>query len=143
MGLFGENFPYTNFHDLNLDWILQKMKEVYNSNVYSVNGKKGDVEITGADVPISPENPQTINESVEGMGTYVDQQVGALTELVNTFDNRINEKARKNPTKIVCYGDSIMYGLLGDSLKANITGQMKWAGFWTLKLPIMPTPVLL
>ena len=25
MGLF-ENFPYTNFHELNLDWIVQKMK---------------------------------------------------------------------------------------------------------------------
>lgn len=23
-----ENFPYTNFHDLNLDWILQKMKDL-------------------------------------------------------------------------------------------------------------------
>lgn len=26
MGAFGENFPYTNFHDLNLDWILKEMK---------------------------------------------------------------------------------------------------------------------
>ena len=23
-----ENFPYTNFHDLNMDWILQKVKEL-------------------------------------------------------------------------------------------------------------------
>lgn len=27
MGVF-EHFPYTNFHDLNLDWIIEKMKEV-------------------------------------------------------------------------------------------------------------------
>lgn len=27
MGLF-ENFPYTNFHELNLDWIVNRMKEV-------------------------------------------------------------------------------------------------------------------
>ena len=26
MGVF-EQFPYTNFHDLNLDWLLQKYKE--------------------------------------------------------------------------------------------------------------------
>lgn len=26
MGLF-EHFPYTNFHELNLNWILQKIKE--------------------------------------------------------------------------------------------------------------------
>lgn len=29
MGLF-EHFPYTNFHDLNLDWILRTVKELYN-----------------------------------------------------------------------------------------------------------------
>ena len=28
MGLF-EHFPYTNFHDLNLDWILRIVKDLY------------------------------------------------------------------------------------------------------------------
>lgn len=28
MGLF-EHFPYTNFHDLNLDWILRTVKELH------------------------------------------------------------------------------------------------------------------
>lgn len=28
IGAFGENFPYTNFHDLNLDWIIKTMKEL-------------------------------------------------------------------------------------------------------------------
>ena len=28
IGAFGENFPYTNFHDLNLDWIIQWIKEL-------------------------------------------------------------------------------------------------------------------
>ena len=27
-GAFGENFPYTNFHDLNLDWIIRMIKEM-------------------------------------------------------------------------------------------------------------------
>ena len=27
MGLF-EQFPYTNFHELNLDWVLSKLKEL-------------------------------------------------------------------------------------------------------------------
>ena len=26
-GAFGENFPYSNFHDLNLDWIIKTVKE--------------------------------------------------------------------------------------------------------------------
>lgn len=28
IGAFGEQFPYTNFHDLNLDWIIRTLKEV-------------------------------------------------------------------------------------------------------------------
>ena len=46
-----ENFPYSNFHELNLDWILQKLKEAYSSEnppdypVKSVNGQTGDVII--------------------------------------------------------------------------------------------------
>lgn len=26
-GAFGENFPYSNFHDLNLDWVIKTVKE--------------------------------------------------------------------------------------------------------------------
>lgn len=46
-----ENFPYTNFHDLNLDWIIQKVKECYSpdnppeSMVISVNGESGIVTL--------------------------------------------------------------------------------------------------
>ena len=42
-------FPYTNFHELNLDWIIEKLKECYSpdnppeSVVLSVNGQTGDV----------------------------------------------------------------------------------------------------
>ena len=45
-----ENFPYTNFHDLNLDWLLQKIMEAYGPDnpppvglVLSVNGETGAV----------------------------------------------------------------------------------------------------
>lgn len=49
IGAFGENFPYTNYHSLNLDWIVQKLKEAYSPDnppqnvVLSVNGETGEV----------------------------------------------------------------------------------------------------
>lgn len=42
MGLF-EQFPYQNFHELNLDWIIQQINMVKESVVLSVNGQTGDV----------------------------------------------------------------------------------------------------
>ena len=48
MSLF-EQFPYTNYHDLNLNWIIQKVKEAYSPDnppdmaVISVNGQTGAV----------------------------------------------------------------------------------------------------
>lgn len=42
MGLF-EQFPYQNFHELNLDWIIQQINQVKESVVLSVNGQTGEV----------------------------------------------------------------------------------------------------
>ena len=38
-----ENFPYTNLHNLNLDWIINTLNELKESQVLSVNGMTGDV----------------------------------------------------------------------------------------------------
>ena len=42
MALF-ENFPYTNLHELNLDWLIENIKKLGESQVMSVNGETGDV----------------------------------------------------------------------------------------------------
>lgn len=42
MALF-ENFPYTNLHELNLDWLIDKLNQLVDSAVLSVNGQTGEV----------------------------------------------------------------------------------------------------
>ena len=42
MALF-ENFPYTNLHELNLDWFINELNRIKESAVLSVNGQTGDV----------------------------------------------------------------------------------------------------
>lgn len=42
MALF-ENFPYTNLHELNLDWLINELKRIQSQSVISVNGMTGDV----------------------------------------------------------------------------------------------------
>ena len=42
MSLF-ENFPYTNLHNLNLDWLIKALKDLQENMVVSVNGQTGEV----------------------------------------------------------------------------------------------------
>lgn len=65
MALF-ENFPYTNLHQLNLDWILQKVKEAYSPDnppenmVLSVNGETGNVQLYTDPVVRFPDIPDNV-----------------------------------------------------------------------------------
>lgn len=38
-----DKFPYTNFHELNLDWIIQQLIKIEQGAVLSVNGQTGEV----------------------------------------------------------------------------------------------------
>ena len=42
MSLF-QNFPYTNLHELNLDWLINDIKDLKENMVISVNGQTGEV----------------------------------------------------------------------------------------------------
>lgn len=42
MALF-ENFPYTNLHELNLDWVIKEIEDLKEGQVLSVNGQTGVV----------------------------------------------------------------------------------------------------
>ena len=42
MSLF-QNFPYTNLHELNLDWLINAIKDLQENMVISVNGQTGEV----------------------------------------------------------------------------------------------------
>ena len=54
MGLF-EHFPYTNFHNLNLDWLINEIKNLGNQAVLSVNGMTGDVVLYKSENIVFPE----------------------------------------------------------------------------------------
>lgn len=54
MGLF-EHFPFTNFHQLNLDWVIQEIKNLENHAVLSVNGQTGDVILYQSENVVFPD----------------------------------------------------------------------------------------
>lgn len=54
MGMF-EQFPYSNFHELNLDWIVDQIKNVLESAVISVNGQTGEVILYQSENVVFPD----------------------------------------------------------------------------------------
>ena len=54
MGLF-EQFPYSNFHSINLDWIIEKVKTTLETAVMSVNGQTGEVILYQSENVVFPD----------------------------------------------------------------------------------------
>lgn len=54
MGMF-EQFPYTNFHSVNLDWIIDQIKNTIDNAVLSVNGQTGEVILYQSENVVFPD----------------------------------------------------------------------------------------
>lgn len=63
--------PYTNFHDLNLDFVLKVIKKAFTPDnpppypVKSVNGMTGNVIVTGDVVPLAPNNLKRVTDAIQ------------------------------------------------------------------------------
>lgn len=71
-GAFGENFPYTNFHDLNLDWIIARFKEFIadNKTIHeSIELLKSEIE--NIDINITEQIREELLSMVED-GTFAE-----------------------------------------------------------------------
>lgn len=137
MGAFGENFPYANFHDLNLDWIIsvikdfnekypQVMQDIVNRIPYPTDnkfGQYGDFLISNGDGTVSwyDMNPiwtetiyaavnEWLNEHPEATTTVQD---GSLTKA--KFTDILKKETIKD------YGTPEMYGAVGDGTADDTT----------------------
>ena len=74
MGVF-EHFPYTNFHQLNLDWIireLEELKDVIGTQVVDIVARAG--------VAQNAEDIQNLTTTVTNKGTEIDAAVDAADD---------------------------------------------------------------
>ena len=118
IGAFGENFPYSNFHDLNLDWIIKVVKDFserypeliteinkkINKPVFNPNGNLDDILISNGDGTtrwgtVSAQYADVIIETVnEWMNNHPDVtttvQDGSIS--YQKLNNELKYKANKN-----------------------------------------------
>lgn len=101
-----EQFPYSNFHDLNLDWILSKvkewavqweeLKEVYEqfdhdlSDIYTeINTLKGDVNDINSDIDIINNQLELVNLRISALQSDLTAYINSSTLLIQDLQNRV------------------------------------------------------
>ena len=104
MGFFGDRFPYTDFHRLNADWILEKIKEI----LELAKAARDDAQDAANDAAESAETVQTyesrlmdLENEIGGMVHYDEEQ--ELTD-VQRAQARANIGAAAS-TQIISLGE--------------------------------------
>ncbi len=90
MGLF-EHWPYTNFHDLNLDWIIKKLPEVFTASAQAVQSAETAVsakddavaakeaaQSSAENAALSEENAERSAGSAQDYAEHIADPVGGL-----------------------------------------------------------------
>lgn len=72
-----QQYPYTNFHDMNMDWILKTLNSV-REDINTLNEWKAEREI----------RDQWLDDSIEDLNTKYE----ALVNLYNTFVDEVNSR---------------------------------------------------
>ena len=100
-GHFGEEFPYTNFHDLNLDWVIKELRKV-RQDEDSIT-ENAEISTNARDEAITAKNEAIIaNEEVQAI-------YNTIREISDTLSyNRLWGK------QIAIYGDSYSTSPRGD-----------------------------
>ena len=107
MSNFTNQFPYTDFHELNLDWILNKMKELETTSAYLVE-EFAKIEVltedyiqTMIDRAIETNNLVIAQQLIELKNDitieykgYVTAQINALTTYIDNQDVHYNQLAQ-------------------------------------------------
>lgn len=99
MGVFNKT-PYTNFHELNLNWIIKKIKEVAADNAYFKQFFKTieDEHILGVVTKVTENNDNTVktdylNEDTQQMDNYTVYNKtgtdGAISGAISPIANRV------------------------------------------------------
>lgn len=108
MGSFFERMPYANFHELNLEWVLQEMKRT----AEKVDGLLDDVEaiVKAAEDRIDDKVTAQINAAMDEIET-----------VITDFQDRINQQIQDSldeMNRLLVKADN-MLGLVDDKLAAQ------------------------
>ena len=121
-GAFGENFPYSNFHDMNLDWVIKIAKDFldqYTSIQDLISEGLTNIE------NLTDEELQALQDKADALETaltelfnqYTDSMDSQLTQNITTFDTHADQKGTEVIASIPAdYTDFFKAAIKGNKL---------------------------
>lgn len=99
-GAFGENFPYSNFHDLNMDWIIQIAKDFLDQYTHIQEiistGEQNIIDLTASGLDQLQEKADNLEELLQAWydthsEEIADQLADALADLNTWYNEHITQ----------------------------------------------------
>lgn len=150
VGAFGENFPYSNFHDLNMDWIIKIAKDFLDQYTHIeelIETGKTDIQnLTESELAQIRETAETLKNLLQQwydthsadiatqLADALSQLSSALTNALTNFNTQATQKASEVIETIPAdYSEFFAKAL---KYQLNITGDLNtistngWWGVW-------------
>ncbi len=126
--MFWNRYPYTDFHELNLDWIISEMKAI-NDRMETLLQEAIDAATANAEAYVDTKLGAIENEfaAIKSQFIALDQHVDDLDELVNDFNTNITNQinALKQYIDDGLEADRLQMQLLISQNNEYLLGQME------------------
>lgn len=113
MSIFDGNMPYTNLHELNLDWVMKQLKEV--------SSKTDDIDEQVEKAKEYSENTEEIYNAIKDL-FVTPQMYGAKGDGVEDDTNAFAEAIQSNKTVFIPEGKYLIKGTLTIPKRTSIIG---------------------
>lgn len=129
-------FPYTSITEINLDWIMRKLKEQISGLVASVNGMTGNVVLTASDVGALPDSytpPAAPVDSVNGETGVVVLTASDVGALPDSYSSPVDSVNGQTGTVVLSASD---VGAMPDTYTAPVTSVNGQTGAVIITAPV-------
>lgn len=125
MGLFDNKYPYTDFHELNLDWVIEQLQKV------SVNLDTLEERVKEASVQASKEYVDSrlsdvfteferLESEVNSLKTYFDNRVAQLNNQYNQFTRDTQAQIDLMTQRINAFRDELNASIIGVNARTDL-----------------------
>lgn len=129
-------FPYTSITEINLDWIMRKLKEQISGLVASVNGMTGNVVLTASDVGALPDSytpPAAPVDSVNGQTGTVVLTASDVGSLPDSYSSPVDSVNGQTGTVVLTASD---VGAMPDTYTAPVSSVNGQTGAVVITAPV-------